>query len=383
MIYLDNAATTKVAPDVVEAMTPIFFATFGNPSSIHKYGREAKHVLEEARKQVAALWNAEPSDVIFTSGGTESDNIAMKGSILYWLNKGKNHLVISRAEHPAVLKTAEYLADAGIHLTLLDVDRFGRVDPDEVKKVLSPRTALVSIMHVNNETGAVNDIDAVARICRDYNVDFHTDATQGFGKIPLDVRSTGVNFAVASAHKLHGPKGIGVLFVARGSGMDPLFHGGHQEQGRRAGTENVALAVGFARAASSALSERDSRMEYFSRCKSTLLAGLLSEFPDMRVNSPESGSPAIVNVSFPHEKFHLDGEALIMNLDLEGLAVSSGSACTSGSVKPSHVLLAAGVDKETAMASLRFSFGKETTMHEIHEAVEITARVVKRLRSSR
>ncbi len=383
MIYLDNAATTKVSPDVVEAMLPIFSSTFGNPSSIHKYGREARHALEEARKQVAIVWQADPSGIIFTSGGTEGDNIAIKGSVLHWLNKGKNHLVISKAEHPAVLRTAEYLADAGIHVTRLDVDRYGQVDPDAVKKALSPRTALVAIMHVNNETGAVNDVVAIAEICRDHDVDFHTDATQGFGKIPLAVCHTRVNFAVASAHKLHGPKGIGALFVARDTGMEPLFHGGHQEQGRRGGTENVALAVGFARAAVNAMSEREERMERFGRFRSALLEGLLGEFPGLQINSPENGSPAIVNVSFPHGRYPLDGEALIMNLDLEGLAVSSGSACASGSVKPSHVLLAAGVDEATALASLRFSFGKDTTMEEIREAVEITVRVVKRLHSRR
>ncbi len=370
-IYLDHTATTPLDPRVFDAMTPFFAETFGNASSVHWYGQQAKVALEGARESLALAIGAEPGELFFTSGGTESDNSAIKGLAHAARRKGKNHIVSSRAEHHAVLEPCERLATEGFEVTLLPVDSHCCVFPDQVDEALTASTCLVSIMHANNEVGTIYPITEIAAVAHARGASMHTDAVQTLGKIPLDVKELDIDLMTLSAHKIYGPKGIGALYVKRGTELDPLLHGGGQERGKRPGTENVALAVGFAKAVELALAEMTSEAGRLKGLRDMLEALIREEFPSVLVNGhPLDRLPHILNISFDSSRLQLEGEMLLMNMDLRGIAVTSGSACTSGSMQPSHVLLAMGRDVRTARATLRFAFGRGNTEDDVNAVLE-------------
>jgi len=382
-IYLDHSATTPVDPAVIEAMLPYLAQTYGNASSIHAFGREAKIALEESREKVAGLVGARPGEIFFTSGGTEADNHALFG-VAFAAKRalGKNHLIVSAIEHHAVLHTAEYLRANGFELTIVPVDHVGIVSPDDIRSSIRPTTSVVSIMHANNEIGTIQPVEEIARVAHEHGIVFHSDTVQSVGKIPVNVEQLSVDVLAISAHKFYGPKGIGAIYIRRGVEIDSFIQGGAQERNRRAGTENVPLAVGFAKAAEisrQGLPEQTGRLESL---KEQLKNALSEKFNCIIFNGhPTDALPTIVNVSFDSAKIDIDGEALLMNMDLNGIAVTSGSACSSGSMEPSHVLHAIGRDLKTARASIRFSIGKNTTQSEIERAVDVLETVVRKISS--
>jgi cysteine desulfurase len=380
-VYLDYSATTPVDPRVLEAMKPFFNDTFGNASSIHAFGRETRVALEESREVVARSLDAEVGEVFFTSGGTESDNHALKGVAFALRPKGKTHLITSKAEHHAVLYTCGFLEKLGFEVTYLPVDKYGRVDPDDVRRSITGRTSLVSIMHANNEVGTLNAIEDIAQIANEHGVLFHSDTVQSFGKIPLDVKKIGVDLLAISGHKIYGPKGIGGLYVRKGTPLENLLHGGGQERGKRAGTENVPLTAGLAKAVEICDQQRSDEMRRLGELRELLKSKLQERFDGLLVNThPVYNMPNILSISFDSRRVEIDGEVLLLSLDLKGVAVSNGSACTSGSFEPSHVLLAMGRDERTASASLRFSLGRGNTEADIEYAVHALAEVVERNR---
>jgi len=365
-IYLDHTATTPLDPRVLAAMTPYFSSTFGNASSVHWFGQQAKIALERARATIAQAIGAQPGEVFFTSGGTESDNFAIKGVAYAAKKKGKNHLITSKAEHHAVLEPCEHLTENGFVLDSLSVDGKGLVAPEHVKNAINDSTCLVSIMHANNEVGSISPLQEVSRIARERGVPVHTDAVQSLGKIPVNVDELGVDLMTISAHKLYGPKGIGALYIRRGTRIEPLLQGGGQERGKRPGTENVPLAVGFAKAVELAVGEMKEESKRLASLRDALEMRIRDECPKAIINGhPTNRLPHILNISFDSTKISLEGDVLLMNMDLRGIAVSSGSACTSGSVQPSHVLLAMGRDEKTAKASLRFAFGRSNVPEDV------------------
>ncbi len=380
-IYLDHSATTPVDPAVIEAMLPYFAQMYGNASSIHAFGRESKIALEESREKVAGLVGARPGEIFFTSGGTEADNHALFG-VAFAAKRalGKNHLIVSAIEHHAVLHTAEYLRANGFELTIVPVDHVGMVSPDDVRSSIRPMTSIVSIMHANNEIGTIQPVEEIARIVHEHGIVFHSDTVQSVGKIPVNVEQLSVDVLAISAHKFYGPKGIGAIYIRRGVEIDSFIQGGAQERNRRAGTENVPLAVGFAKAAEisqQGLPEQTGRLKSL---KEQLKSALSEKFNCIIFNGhPTDALPTIVNVSFDSSKIDIDGEALLLNMDLHGIAVTSGSACSSGSMEPSHVLHAIGRDLKTARASIRFSIGKNTTQSEIEKAVDVLDTVVRKI----
>ncbi|CUT02223.1 cysteine desulfurase family protein [Candidatus Kryptobacter tengchongensis] len=381
-VYLDNSATTPVDPAVVEAMMPYFTEIFGNPSSVHWFGREAKVAIEEARYKIANFINADPSEIIFTSGGTESDNFAIFGVALSGLRKGKKHIITTKIEHHAVLDSCLYLQKNGFEVTFLKVGSDGVVDPDDVRKAITSKTCLISVMHVNNEIGTIQPIQEIGMIAMEHGIPFHTDAVQSFGKIEVDVKDLKVDLISASAHKIYGPKGIGFLYVRNGVEIEKFHHGGSQEAGRRAGTESVPLIVGFAKAVELCAERMKQDYEHVSSLRKRMIEkinDLFAEFGDILIlNSPyDKTIPYILNFSINSGKIDIDAEALIYGLDLKGVAVSNGSACTSGSLKPSHVILALGRDEKTSLATVRFSFGRWNTIDDVDYAVEKFAEVVK------
>ncbi len=381
-VYLDNSATTPVDPAVVEVMMPYFTEIFGNPSSVHWFGREAKVAIEEARYKIANFINADPSEIIFTSGGTESDNFAIFGVALSGLRKGKNHIITTKIEHHAVLDSCLYLQKNGFEVTFLKVGSDGVVDPDDVRKAITSKTCLISVMHVNNEIGTIQPIQEIGMIAMEHGIPFHTDAVQSFGKIEVDVKDLKVDLISASAHKIYGPKGIGFLYVRNGVEIEKFHHGGSQEAGRRAGTESVPLIVGFAKAVELCAERMKQDYEHVSSLRKRMIEkinDLFAEFGDILIlNSPyDKTIPYILNFSINSGKIDIDAEALIYGLDLRGVAVSNGSACTSGSLKPSHVILALGRDEKTSLATVRFSFGRWNTIDDVDYAVEKFAEVVK------
>lgn len=381
-VYLDNSATTPVDPAVVEVMMPYFTEIFGNPSSVHWFGREAKVAIEEARYKIANFINADPSEIIFTSGGTESDNFAIFGVALSGLRKGKNHIITTKIEHHAVLDSCLYLQKNGFEVTFLKVGSDGVVDPDDVRKAITSKTCLISVMHVNNEIGTIQPIQEIGMIAMEHGIPFHTDAVQSFGKIEVDVKDLKVDLISASAHKIYGPKGIGFLYVRNGVEIEKFHHGGSQEAGRRAGTESVPLIVGFAKAVELCAERMKQDYEHVSSLRKRMIEkinDLFAEFGDILIlNSPyDKTIPYILNFSINSGKIDIDAEALIYGLDLRGVAVSNGSACTSGSLKPSHVILALGRDEKTSLATVRFSFGRWNTSDDVDYAVEKFAEVVK------
>ncbi|MDD5223514.1 MAG: cysteine desulfurase NifS [bacterium] len=381
-VYLDHSATTQVHPEVREAMLPFLGEGFGNPSSLHWFGQEARQVVEDAREKVAGLLGARPEEIVFTSGGTESDNWVLFGSAEAEAQSGpsggkRNHLITSQIEHHAILHPAEILEKRGYQVTYLGVDRFGMVDPGALEKALTPRTFLVSIMMANNEVGTLQPIAEIAGRLRGKNIVFHTDAVQAVGKIPVDLKKLPVDLLSLSAHKFYGPKGMGVLFIRKGTKVSQFVHGGSQEMNHRAGTENVAGMVGLARALEIATRDLEANSLRLRRLQKRLEEGLKQKIGDITFNvHPEERIPGLVNVSFAY----VEGEAILLNLDLQGIAASSGSACTSRSLDPSHVLKAMGVPTELARGSIRFSLGRENTEEEIDLVLEILPGIIQKLR---
>jgi cysteine desulfurase len=379
-VYLDHTATTPLDHEVFEAMKPFFLDKYGNASSIHQWGREARAALDESRDAIATFVGAKASEIFFVSSGTEADNFATKGLAWEWEKVGKKHIITSSVEHHAVLETCAFLKEHGFEVSYLPVDTYGMVAPDEVRKAIRKDTALISIMHANNEVGTINPVAEIAKIAHEFAIPFHTDAVQSFGKIPVDVNELGVDLLSLSAHKIYGPKGIGALYIRRGTKIERFMHGGGQERGRRAGTENVPLAVGFAKAAELIVSKREEERKRMEELKKKLRSMIEERFPFVLFNGhPTESLPHILNVSFDSEKIEIDGEALLFNLDLAGIAVTSGSACTSGSMEPSHVLLAMGRDAKTAKATIRFSMGKSTTEEDLQYTVEKLGVIVERI----
>ena len=368
-IYLDHTATTPLDPKVLEAMIPYFSLHFGNASSIHSYGREGKEALERARGTIASLLGADPGEVFFTSGGTEADNFALRG-VAAAAAGTRRGIVTSQAEHHAILEPCEDLAHAGIPVIVLPVNRRGSVDIGALSAAVDAKTLLVSLMHANNEVGTISPIREIAGVAHAAGALFHTDAVQTAGKIPINVREADVDLLTLSAHKMYGPKGIGALFVKRGTPIQPILSGGGQERGKRPGTENVPLAVGFAEAFRLAVAEMDAESARLRLLRDALEGLLRARFPALLVNGdPEHRLPHILNISFDSTRLPLEGEMLVVNMDLRGVAVTSGSACTSGSMQPSHVLLAMGRDPATARATIRFSFGKSNAEEDVQKVV--------------
>lgn len=376
-IYLDHAATTPVAPEVIQAMLPYLEGAYGNASSLHSFGQEAKAAVEAARTRIASFMGARPEEIVFTSGGTESDNFIIKGIALSRRDRG-NHLITSSIEHHAVLETCDFLRKQGVSVTLLPVDSNGLVDPDDVRKAITDKTILISIMHGNNEIGTIEPIAEIGSIAREHGVAFHTDAVQTFGHIPIDVNELKVDFLSASAHKLHGPKGVGLAYIRKGMKITPLLHGGDQEKRRRASTLNVPGIVGFGRAVELADASIHAESSRQSALRDRLIEGLLSSIGDTRLNGhPVRRLPNNANLSFAF----VEGEGLLLSLDMEGIAVSTGSACTSSSLEPSHVLKAIGVPVELAHGSLRFTLGRDTTREDIDRVLQVMPGIVHRLRA--
>jgi cysteine desulfurase len=376
-VYLDYCATTPIDPRVLEAMTPYFSGEYGNASSIHSYGRRARLALEESRERIAGFIGAKYDELFFTSGGTESDNYAVVGVARALGTTRKGKIVTSAIEHHAILDPVKSLQAEGFSATVLHVDRHGMVDPEDVRRAMNGETMLVTMVHANNEVGTFEPIAKIASICREHGVVVHTDAVQSVGKVSVNVQELGVDLLSMSAHKMYGPKGIGGIFIRKGTKIDSFMKGGSQESNRRAGTENVPLAVGFAKAIEICSEQMDQDRDRISHLREKLRAGIAGLFPEALFNGhPQDSLPHILNVSFDSSKRLIDGEALIMGMDLRGVAVTSGSACTSGSLQPSHVLLAMGRDEMTARATVRFSLGRGTTEEDIDYAVDALKEVV-------
>jgi len=376
-IYLDYAATTPTHPDVVKAMLPYFNEAFGNPSNIYSYGQEAKAAIEEARTHIADLIGAHDEEIVFTSGGTEADNFAIKSITFASVNKG-NHIVTSSIEHPAVLETCRFLEKRGFDITYLPVDGNGIIDPDDVRKAITGKTILISVMHANNEMGTVEPIAGISKLARQAAISFHTDAVQTAGHIPVDVNELGVDLLSMSAHKLYGPKGVGALYIRKGTKLVSFMHGGEQERRQRAGTENVPGIVGFGKAAELARQEINEEAERLTHLRDKLIQGLMERIDHVHLNGhPIKRLPNNVNISVDF----VEGESMLLNLDLVHICASTGSACSSGSLEASHVLLAMGIPHEQAHNSLRFTLGKWTTDEEIKRVLETLPEIVDKLRA--
>ncbi|MBC7342566.1 MAG: cysteine desulfurase NifS [Clostridia bacterium] len=376
-VYLDHGATTPVHPEVVKAMLPYLSAQFGNPSSLHEWGREAKAAMEDARSRVAKLIGADSEEIFFTSGGTESDNLAIFG-VVNSLRKRGNHLITSAVEHHAVLDSVKYLGEHGFDVTWIPVDGYGLVNPEDIRKAIRPDTILISIMHVNNEVGTIQPIEEIGRIAKEHGVVFHTDAVQSCGKIPVNVKALNVDLLSLSSHKIYGPKGSGALYVRKGLRLEPILHGGGQEKKRRPGTENLPGIVGFGKAATIALEELGTEMERLTTLRDRLIEGIQNRIEYVHLNGhPSHRIPGNVNMSFEF----VEGESLLLSLDMQGIAASSGSACTSGSLEPSHVLLAMGIPHQLAQGSVRMTLGRDNTAEDIDYVLEVLPDIVSRLRS--
>lgn len=379
MIYLDHNATTPLDKRVLKKMMPYLEDIYSNPSSVYRFAQESKKAVEDARQSVAGLLNVEPQEVIFTSGGTESDNTAIKGVALYAREQKKtNHIITSKIEHHAVLHSCEFLEKLGFEVTYLNVDEYGTVDLNQLADSINDRTILVSIMHGNNEVGTLQPLEQISAICRPKGILFHTDAVQTAGKIKIDVKKLGVDLLSLSSHKFYGPKGVGALYVRRGIKFFPLLHGGGHEGGRRSSTENVAGIAGLGEAASLAQKEMPEEEKRITLLRDNLEKGIIKNIPEVKINGhPKNRLYNTLNVCI---KF-IEGEGMLINLDFEGVCASSGSACTSGSLEPSHVLLAMGIPHELAHGSLRFSLGKSNTQQDIDKVLKVLPPIVEKLRS--
>ena len=372
-VYLDNNATTPVLPEVFEAMRPYFAEHFGNASSIHHHGQETRAAVERARESVAALLGCRASEIVFTSGGTEGDNLAISG-----LARAGDHIISSTIEHHAVLNSCKHLEALGCEVTYVPVDGRGLVDPDDVRRALRPNTKLITIMMANNETGVLQPVEAIGKIAAEADVYFHTDAVQAAGKVPIEVKRIGCDLLSISGHKLHAPQGVGALYVGKGTILQPMFYGGSHERSRRAGTENVPGIIGLGKAAElakEALERGD--IAQMSAMRDHIEQTILSEVEATGVNG--EGAPRVPNTTNIHFDY-IEGEALVIALDLKGLAVSTGAACSSGAIEPSHVLTAMGLPPEIARASLRFSLGKQNTEDDVQFALDLVPQTVARLR---
>lgn len=376
LIYLDNAATTRTAPEVVEAMLPYFSEHYGNPSSVYGFAASNKEIITKQREIIAGAIGAQANEIYFTAGGTESDNWALVAAAEAYESKGK-HIITTQIEHHAILHTCQYLEKRGFEVTYLGVDENGLADPKEVEKAIRPDTILVSVMYANNEIGTIEPIAEIGKITREKGVLFHTDAVQAFGQIPIDVEECGIDMLSASSHKLNGPKGIGFLYIRKGVKIRSFIHGGAQERKRRAGTENVPGIVGFGKAVELALSTMEERTAEERKLRDYLIRRIEEEIPYCRLNGDrEKRLPNNVNFSF---RF-VEGESLLIMLDMKGICASSGSACTSGSLDPSHVLLAIGLPHEIAHGSLRMTLGADTTREDLDYVVDSLKEIVAQLR---
>jgi len=376
-IYLDYAATTPTHPLVLKAMLPWFTDGFGNPSSIHSFGQEAKGAIEEAREKVARLVGAKSDEIVFTGSGTEADNFAIKGVAYAKEHEGK-HIITTAIEHHAVIETCKFLEKRGFKVTYLSVDRDGLVDLGEVKKAITDETILISVMHANNEIGTIEPIQEIARIAKDREICFHTDAVQTVGHLPVDVDELKVDLVSISAHKFCGPKGVGALYIRKGTRIVPFMNGGEQEHGRRASTQNVPGIVGFGKACQLAQEEMGQEKERLETLRDKLIKGILNRIDHVHLNGhPTQRLPNNVNISLEF----VEGESILLNLDLMGIAASTGSACSSSVLEASHVLLALGLPHESAHSSLRFSLGQETTEKDVDYVLEKLPQIVKKLRA--
>ena len=375
-VYMDYAATTYVKPEVLEEMLPYFTNKFGNPSSFYAISRETKMAVDKARGQVADALNADLNEIYFTGGGSEADNWAIKGIASAYKNKG-NHIITTKIEHHAVLHTCEYLEKQGFEVTYLDVDEEGFIDLEELKNAITDKTILVSIMFANNEIGTIEPIKEIGKICRERKVLFHTDAVQAIGNVAIDVKDMNIDLLSIAGHKIYGPKGIGVLYIRKGVRIHNLIHGGGQERNRRAGTENIAAIVGLGKAIEMATQNLEEHSKNLTVLRDKLIDGLL-KIPYTRLNGPRGDKrlPGNVNVSFEF----IEGESILLSLDFEGVCASSGSACTSGSLDPSHVLLAIGLPHEKAHGSLRLTLGDGSTEEDVDYVLEVVPPIIERLR---
>lgn len=376
-IYMDHNATAPVDEAVLTAMLPFFNEKFGNASSVHTFGREARVAMEEAREKIANFIGAKPTEIIFTSGGTESDNFAIEGAA-YENSKKGNHIITSKIEHHAVLNTCKHLETHGFTVTYLSVDHYGKIDLDEVKNAIRDDTVLMTIMHANNEIGTIEPLKEIIDIAKEKGVIVHSDAVQTVGKIPVNVDELGVDLMSISAHKIYGPKGVGALYIRRGTKVEPLVRGGHHERNRRGGTENVPGIVGFGKAIELAAVNMEEERKRLWQFTEKLRIGLQEQLEYVHSNShPTDRLPNTVNLSFEF----LEGESIVLNLDMKGIAVSTGSACTSGSLEPSHVLTALGLDPAVAQGAIRFSLGRHNTEDDVDYVLTELPPIVKRLRS--
>ncbi|MDP2912384.1 MAG: cysteine desulfurase NifS [Candidatus Omnitrophota bacterium] len=376
-VYLDNNATTRMREEVLDAMLPFYGQTYGNASSVHGFGRAARKAIDDARQKAADLLGAASiEEIIFTSGGTEADNFAIKGAARALKPKG-SHIITSSVEHHAVLNSCKFLEKEGYKVTYLKVDRYGIVDLDELKESITDQTILVTIMYANNEVGTIEPVEEIAKIAKAKGICFHTDAVQAVGKIPLETKSLNCDLLSMSAHKIYGPKGIGALYIRKGAKITPQMHGGHHEMGKRAGTENVAGIVGLGKAAELAKKELNEEKRKLSDLRDYLYKGITSRIESVRLNGhPDKTLPNTLNVGFKY----LEGESIVLNLDMEGIAVSTGSACTSGSLEPSHVLTAMGIDPAETQGSIRFSLGRDNTKEDMDYVLDVLPPIIKRLR---
>lgn len=375
-IYLDHSATTPVRPEVAEIVLEHMTDKFGNPSSVHSYGREARESLDKARGQVARAINAQPEEVIFTSGGTEADNLAITGAAMHHQGKGR-HIITTAVEHHAVLDTCENLRKRGFTVSIVPVDEWGLIRMDELRKAITKETILISVMHANNEVGTVQPVEEIGCLAREHGILFHVDAVQSLGKLPIDVEKMNIDLLSGSGHKIYGPKGTGFLFVRRGVGLSPLVFGGGQEQKHRPGTENLSGIVGLGLAIELACREMETEMPRMAQLRDGLIKGMQERIPHVHLNGhPTIRVPTNVNVSFEY----VEGESLLLSLDLQGIAASSGSACTSGSLAPSHVLTAMGLCYELAHGSIRMTLGRDNTEEEINRVLQVLPPIVERLR---
>lgn len=375
-VYLDHNASTPVHPEVVEAMLPYFSERFGNPSSVHGFGREAREGLETAREQVAHFLRVGKEEIVFTSGGTESDNMAVKGVAMA---RGRGHIITSRIEHHAVLRAVETLETQGFAATYLDVDGYGMVDPDALRRAIRPDTILISLMHANSEIGTIQPARQLGAIARERGIPFHMDAVQTFGKVPIDLDAFNIDMLSFSGHKIYGPKGVAGLYIRKGTKMVSLQHGGEHERRRRAGTENVAGIVGFGKAVELRGRDMVEEGQRVTGLRDRLWEGLKARVPEVRLNGhPTERVPGTCNVCFRH----VESESIVLGLDLKGIGVSAGSACTSGNVEPSYVLVAMGVPVEWAIGAVRHSLGRSTTAQDIDYVLDSTELLVAKLRSA-
>ncbi len=373
-VYLDHNASTQVHPEVVAAMLPYFGERFGNPSSVHSFGREARDGLDTARETIARFLKAGKDELLFTSGGTESDNLAVKG--VAWAS-GSGHIITSQIEHHAVLHTCQALEAQGFRVTYLPVDEFGMVDPDDVTRAVRPDTILITVMHANSEVGTIQPVAEIGRIARERGIPFHVDAIQTLGKVPIDLDAFGINLLSFSGHKIYGPKGVAGLYIRKKTKMVAVQHGGDHERRRRAGTENVPGIVGFGKAVEIRAREMEAEGARLMAQRDRLWAGISAQVPEVRLNGhPTRRLPGTLNVSFRH----VESESIVLGLDLKGVAVSAGSACTSGNVEPSHVLVAMGVPLDWAVGAVRASLGRENSPEDIDYVLQVLPPLVERLR---